>query len=86
MKQTRKKCPTRIEFWIIHARVISALESFFWTSLDSQEQKARGRQKKGFILSTNSIDRIEFPENVAFLRRRISGCRFFQEMYLSAAA
>ena len=29
MKQTREKCPIRIEFWTIHARVMSALESFF---------------------------------------------------------
>lgn len=63
MKQTREKCPTRIEFWTIHARAVEDLRWKNW-----------------------STDRIEFLENVAFLRRNISGCRFFQEMYLSAAA
>ena len=83
----------------------------FGSKLYSQEQKARGREKKlcffNAILPSTlagclqtflffavedlrwknwSTDRIEFLENVAFLRRHISGCRVFQEMYLSAVA
>ena len=48
MKQTRDKCPTRIEFWTIHARVMSALESFFFLLV---RMLVRARFRKQVVLT-----------------------------------